>query len=146
MEHRHIPELELERIARRALRDLPVRCAPASLEVRVLEELARRAALPWWHRGFAQWPRAVRAIFIGICAAIGGLTVLGGARIAWTVSPGRGVERIIAIASAVADAASALVHAIPLLWIYEALVIAAVLYAVLFALGAAAYRTLYLEA
>jgi len=146
MEHRHNSELELEEIVGRALRSLPVRSAPVSLEVRVLEELARRAAVPWWRRSFLHWPRAIRAIFMGICAAIGGLTVLGGTRIAWTMSPGRGVERIISIASAVADAASALAHAIPLIWIYEALVIAALLYAMLFALGAAAYRTLYLDA
>ncbi len=146
MTHRHNPELELERIVQGALRTLPLRHAPSSLEVRVLGELARRAELPWWRRSFLQWPRSARAILVGICVALGGLTSLGGTRIGWMVNPGRGLERTIAVVSAAGDALSALAHAIPSVWIYEALVIGAALYAVLFALGAAAYRTLYLDA
>src|SRR5579863_927454 len=139
-------DMELERTVHGALSDLPLRSAPASLEVRVLEELARHAALPWWRRGFLQWPRTVRALFVSVCAALGGLTVFAGARMAWPVRPGRAVERAFAVASAAGDVLSALAHSIPLGWIYEVLVFAAVLYALLFALGAAAYRSLYLDA
>lgn len=139
-------ELELDRVVQRALGDLPLRPAPPNLESRVLEELSRRAALPWWRRSYRQWPQVVRALFVGVCASLGGLTVLAGARMAWTVRPGHALERLSTIAGAAGDALSALAHAIPLAWIYEACVFAAVLYVVLFALGAAAYRTLYLEA
>ena len=146
MKHRDDPDLELERLVHRALRTLPPRRAPSSLEMRVLQELSQHAARPWWHRSFLQWPRAVRTLFVGVCTALGGLITLGGTRIVWTVHPGRGIERKIAVLRATGDALSALAHSIPPGWIYEALLFAALLYAVLFVLGAAAYRTLYLDA
>jgi hypothetical protein len=139
-------DLKLERLVDRLLHDQPVRRAPLDLESRVFQELARRAALPWWRRSFVQWPRAVRAVFLGICVGLGALTILGGARIAVIGAPSHGLERALAVARAAADAVATIAHAVPLLWIYEALAVAAVLYAVMFALGAAAYRTLYLEA
>jgi hypothetical protein len=41
-------ERKLERLIHETLRELPARQAPSSLENRVLAELARRTALPWW--------------------------------------------------------------------------------------------------
>jgi hypothetical protein len=41
---------------------------------------------------------------------------------------------------------ASLVRAVPPTWLYEGAAVGAVLYALLFGLGAAAYRTLYLKA
>ena len=48
-----------------------------------------------------------------------------------------------ALAGAVAQLAAALARAVPLTWVYDGLAVSAVLYAALFGLGIAAYRTLY---
>ncbi len=69
---------KLEQTLSRALRDLPLRRAPASLEMRVANELARRAALPWWRASFANWPAAARIAFVLLCAGLVAVTILGG--------------------------------------------------------------------
>ncbi len=69
---------EHERLIERALRGLPMRRAPLTLESRVLGELQRRAALPWWRHSFAQWPPAARGTFVLLCAALAGLVFRGG--------------------------------------------------------------------
>ena len=77
------------------LRNLPDRKAPAGLEARVLAEISRRAALPWWRKSFAHWPVAVRLGFLILSARVaavavgagcerqlpGGVTVLGGIQV-----------------------------------------------------------------
>ena len=68
MSSRDPSDEKLERLVRQALRDQPLRRAPASLEARVLGELAARARLPWWRRGIASWPAAVRVPVIAVCA------------------------------------------------------------------------------
>ena len=60
----------LERLLDRALHELPSRRAPPTLESRVIRELDRRAALPWWRRSFAHWPLLARAGFLVIGAAL----------------------------------------------------------------------------
>ena len=143
-------DLKLERRVDQALRQLPLRHAPLNLESRVFEELARRAALPWWQRSFVQWPRAARVLLLGVCTALGALTIVGGARIVVNLGPALrptpGLDRALALLSTSKDVVATLVGTIPPIWIYEGLALAAILYAALFALGAAAYRTLYLEA
>jgi hypothetical protein len=146
VKNRDDADLELERLVARSLRELQVRRAPLDLESRVFAELARRAALPWWRRSFVQWPRTVRAAFLAVCTSLSALTIVCGARIGVSLVPSRGMDLAISLASAAGDAVATIAHAIPLVWIYEGLAVAAALYAVLFALGAAAYRTLYLEA
>ena len=47
-----ILDREIEARLGQALRALPERRAPATLESRVLDTLARRAPLPWWRRDF----------------------------------------------------------------------------------------------
>src|ERR1700738_3597831 len=69
----------LERLLDRALRELPLRRAPLTLESRVFGELQRRAALPWWRRSFAHWPLLARAAFLVICGVLIRLAFLGGA-------------------------------------------------------------------
>ena len=48
-----------------------------------------------------------------------------------------------ALAGAIAQLAAALARAVPITWVYDGLAVSAVLYAALFGLGIAAYRTLY---
>jgi hypothetical protein len=133
------------------LRGLPLRRAPAALEYRVCRELERRAARPWWFRGFSQWPAGARTSFVAVCIAIIGLTAGDGA---WTV-----IERMLtnaavaplswthttaaAIRSA-CEVAALLVRVIPVAWIYGALMAGVALYMALFGLSAAAYRAFYL--
>jgi hypothetical protein len=143
-------DLKLERLVDQALHGLPPRRAPSNLEARVLEELALQAALPWWKRSFMQWPKAARVLLLGICTALGGLTILGGSRIAigfgTALRPASELDRAQTLLTTAKDLLATLVGTIPPMWIYEGLALAAILYVALFALGAAAYRTLYLEA
>jgi hypothetical protein len=135
----------LERLLDRALHGLPLRRAPVTLESRVFGELERRAALPWWRRSFAHWPPLARAIFLVICGALiklaflGGTTAVAGVRsLSWTQEAG------VLVASA-GNLAALLAHTPPPLWAYEAIAVCAVLYAILFGLGAVVYRALYLQ-
>src|ERR1700722_3819384 len=150
MNDRDEADLRLERLVDSALRELPLRRAPLNLESRVFEELARRAAIPWWQRSFLQWPRAARVLLLGVCSVLGALTIVGGARIVVNLGPALRpapeLDRALALLSASKNLIATLVGTIPPMWIYEGLALAAILYAALFALGAAAYRTLYLEA
>lgn len=147
------PTEKLERAIHQTLRALPPRRAPRSLEARVFAELARRAALPWWRQSFAHWPLPARAVFLLASVALVKVTlmvavwVMGGfetasvgsafsAQFAWAqtgLSAGRGIADFFAI----------LFRSIPPLWLYGTAAFVAMMYAALFGLGAAAYRTLY---
>jgi len=70
---------EMEARLGQALRTLPERRAPATLESRVLDALARRVPLPWWRRSFAEWPAAARVAFGVTSAVLVVLTVLAAA-------------------------------------------------------------------
>ncbi|MGA8707438.1 MAG: hypothetical protein WB646_10665 [Steroidobacteraceae bacterium] len=130
----------------RALRQLPQRRAPSSLEGRVWSELTRLASLPWWRRSFLHWPVAARASFFVLSAGLCALTFTGSARVfAGFGVVGRLADSLTWLRTA-AEALGSLLRVVPSIWIYEALAAGALLYALLFALGAAAYRTLYLEA
>src|ERR1700689_4787557 len=87
------PDLELERLVNRALRELPVRRAPPGMERRVWNELARRAALPWWRRSFAHWPGPARAVFLAVCIGLSALTFVGGARLVLGFGRARGLKQ-----------------------------------------------------
>jgi len=139
-------DLRLEHLVDRALRDLPLRRAPPGLEARVLQELARRAALPWWRRSFTHWPWAARALFLLTCAALSALPFVSGVHPALQLGSPRALNQTLALWNAAIEAVGSLTRAIPTLWLYEAAALAALLYALMFALGAAAYRSLYLEA
>jgi hypothetical protein len=150
MNSREEADLKLERLLDGALRRLPLRHAPATLEPRVLAELALRQAVPWWQQSFARWPRVARLAFIAVCSGLSGITLLGGAAMAPGVGAvGGGLSRLMQQWSTVLTAAAqtmvSLVHAIPVSWLYEGAAVAALLYVTLFALGAAAYRALYLN-
>ena len=131
---------------------LPLIRAPATLELRVCRELQRRAARPWWLRGFSQWPAGARISFVAVCGAIIGLMVGDGA---WTMlvrtlsdaaaAPLSWTHTTVAVIESVCEVAALLMRVIPATWIYGGLTAGAVLYAALFGLSAAAYRALYLQ-
>jgi hypothetical protein len=136
----------LERLLDRALRELPLRRAPLTLESRVLRELEHRASLPWWRRSFAYWPLLARAAFLVICGALIRLAFLGGATAVAGVRSLSWAREVGAItASSAANLAALVAHTAPPAWAYEGIAVCAVLYAVLFGLVAAVYRTLYLQ-
>jgi hypothetical protein len=132
-------EDKLERMLNRALHALPPRRAPLSLESRVFRELDRRAALPWWRRSFAHWPVIARCVLIVVCGALVGLTMLDGAMSFSWLNP------IVAVMTSASGLAISFERATPPPWLYVTLGVGAMLYVILFALGAAAYRTLYLR-
>jgi hypothetical protein len=143
----------LERLLDRSLRELPVRRAPATLESRVLAELARRAALPWWRRSFAHWPQAARAVFVSMCVILVGLAFAAGG---WAASGLRSLHaagvwpmpwarEAVAVMGVAQWLSGELARAIPPDWIYGGLAAGALLYTALFGLGVAAYRALYLD-
>ncbi len=144
-------EGQLARLFERTLRDLPLQRAPSTLEARVLSELRRRASLPWWRRSFSHWPALARACFgLGIAVLIawifaGGALLMENLR-SLPVSGERWIpwgRSAAALAGAIAQPAAALARAVPVAWIYEGLAVSAALYAALFGLGIAGYRTLY---
>ncbi len=144
-------EQKFEKLMSQALRGLPSRRAPGTLEARVLAELQRRAALPWWRVGFAHWPAVPRAAFIAVCAALIAATILGGASAAIGMRslneaaalPLSWMHPLLTLLSSAGGVAALLARVIPPLWLYGALAFGIVLYVALFGLGAAAYRMLY---
>lgn len=146
-------EQKLEQLIHTQLRALPPRRAPRTLENRVLAAIEQRAAIAWWHKSWNFWPTPVRAIFAAV------MTVFAGSVMAGTYALTAGADTTAALATAseklsvfvklyhaaawVVDYVSFLIGSIPPLWLYGGLAFAAALYATLFGLGAAAYRTLY---
>ncbi len=55
---------DFEKFIHQALRSLPDRRAPRSLESRVFAAIEARASLPWWKHSFADWPLAARCVFL----------------------------------------------------------------------------------
>ncbi len=147
------PDEALEHLVNRTLRELPLRRAPLTLESRVLGALEHRAELSWWRRSFAHWPLVARAAFLVICGALAKLAFLGGATAVAGVhslheSAALSVSWVRPAAVLVVSAwnlAALLMRAAPPTWLYVGIAICAVLYAFLFGLGAAVYRTLYLQ-
>ncbi len=144
------PSEQLERVMHRTLRQLPDRSAPATLEARVLAEIARRAAFPWWRKSFAHWPFTAKFLFLVACV---GAVPIAWFAISWASSGVDSTSIRTALAQPLAwiHAASAVVQAIvnsfevvgrniPALWLYGVLAFFAALYAALFGLGAAAYK------
>jgi hypothetical protein len=135
--------MSLERSIHRALRELPPRRAPATLQERVFAELERRAALPWWRKSFLQWPIAARVVFLfaSFFFIKGALDV-----ISWmltSVQPAATrVEGIVHALGVVGEALTRLFQLVPSQWFQAAVLFGAAVYVVFFALGATAYRML----
>jgi len=64
---------DLERRVDGALRALPTPRAPGSLLPRVMAAVAARPALPWYRRGWAQWPRQwqIASVLVFVSTAAG---------------------------------------------------------------------------
>ncbi|HXA36959.1 MAG TPA: hypothetical protein VNW26_11535 [Steroidobacteraceae bacterium] len=139
------PSGALERLIVNALRELPLRRAPPTLESRVLRELERRASLPWWRRSFAHWPLPARTAFVVICCALISMAFLGGGVLTAGVSSLPLMHHVGALLAAGGNLAASLARTAPPAWVYEGVAAWAALYAVLFGLGAVLYRTLYLQ-
>jgi hypothetical protein len=134
--------MNVDELLQRLLRELPPRRAPHTLESRVLAELQRRAVQPWWRRSFVHWPIAARSGFVVVCAALIALALTGDS---WMATPASSwLRHAVAITSIAGNFAASLAGAIPR-WLNLLLAAAALLYAFLFGLGAAAYRLLYLQ-
>jgi hypothetical protein len=63
----------------RALKQLPLRSAPASLMMQVLAAIRRQASLPWYRRPWLTWPRGFQ---LGSALAMSGLVGL----VVWLVT------------------------------------------------------------
>ncbi len=141
-----------ERLLDRTLRALPLRDAPPTLESRVRNALARRAALPWWRRRIALWPAPAQVIFFLACGAAMRLAFLAGhwAATALAALSGAGaplIARVLGVAASVrafGELAASIAHSVPPSWLSAALASIAVLYFLIFGLTAVVYRTLYL--
>lgn len=143
----------LEALVGELARSQPLRRAPASLELRVLAQLAaQQTAVPWWRKGFSHWPLSARAVFLlasvgfvrlaiaGVVAAtsfVGSREITGDA-LSW-------VQVGTRIAAVIESVGTFLLHTIPPTWLYAGAAVGLVSYALLFGLGTVAYRTLYVE-
>lgn len=147
------PRDPFEAIVTRTLGAQPPRRAPRSLEGRVLAELSRRAALPWWHKSYAYWPTAVRGGFFVLSALAAAALIAGLFMISHGVAPlqlaDELADRVTGFAFArqlcttAADTARVVWRAIPPLWLYGGAAFLAVTYATLVGVSAAAYRAFF---
>ncbi|MBP7141945.1 MAG: hypothetical protein KBA71_08560 [Opitutaceae bacterium] len=133
-----------------ALKGLPSRRAPATLEARVLAAIAGLEATPWWRKGFAFWPPVMRVVFLIVTLGIATGTVWAllhggsGASMAalgdWMGSVFRGWSRAQSVAADlfrhVIDSLSPTAQ----LWILTGIGLVALCYATLIGTGAALYR------
>ncbi|MEP7246299.1 MAG: hypothetical protein ABI885_21840 [Gammaproteobacteria bacterium] len=146
---------QAERLVAEVLSQQPLRPAPRTLESRVLREIERRAALPWWRNSFMHWPliaqfffllTSVGAVKLVLSAAGWALTDLRFASaVAAVTAPLSWVGRTAHFFATLADMGSVVLAAVPPHYLYVGLFVAATLYVALFVLGATAYRTLYLN-
>lgn len=144
---------ELENFVSGAVRGLPNRRAPGTLEARVLAALEHREHIAWWHKSWAYWPTAVRAAFLAFATAVSGTMVAAvyaaaagwdtGAVASQFASHFSGLSRVFGAGVWIIEFCNHLIGSVPSLWIYGGLAFAATLYVSLFGLGAVAYRTLY---
>lgn len=142
---------KLEDFVHRLAREQPLRRAPASLETRVLAQLAlRHASAAWWRKGFTQWPLIARVAFLIASFGFIRLALAGVMFVTSFFSSREAAGSAILhegadVVSACVSMGDFLLHAIPPSWLYGAAAAGFLLYAMLFGLGAFAYRTLYLE-
>jgi hypothetical protein len=141
------PDFEkLEHLIHDGLRALPDRAAPRALESRVLAELARRAALPWWRRSYTHWPVGLRYAFILLLAAVAAAWFSRGPVTAQALSALAlrfpWIAFLDSIASNLWETGGVVFDAIPAAWLYGGVAALACAYGLLLGLGAAAYRAL----
>lgn len=144
---------QLEQKIHAVLRQQPARRAPMSLEARVMREIARRQALPWWHKSFAHWPAGVRVAFMVVATGLLAAAVLASMQLTGLIS----MQAATALLRPVVDAAATLKSAgvalgavvksfVPGLsqsWLYVALGVIGAAYAMMVGIGATAYRVFW---
>jgi hypothetical protein len=144
------PHDKLEASIDRVLRSVPQHRSPVGFEARVLAEIARRQALPWWRQSYRSWPVAMRAAFFFGSAVAAGLAVstlvllfraqpladLAVGSVAWLREISSGLGYLAGIARSAASS-------IPTLYYYAPAGIFTAVYAVLGAVGATTYRLLH---
>lgn len=142
----------LANLVHAVLREQPARRAPPSLEARVLAEITRREALPWWRTSFLHWPLPMRVLFLLVSLGFVKLTLsvfswlIADAPVSQAISNAVASTRSTTSALAtLADLFMAAIHAIPPLWLHAGLALVALSYLTLFALSAFGYRMLYLN-
>jgi hypothetical protein len=146
---------ELEKFIHRTLRSLPDRHAPATLEARVRAALESRAATPWWHQSWSYWPFWARAVFLLVCGGLAGLLVYLGVAVRTNVgalplnttfaSVLHLFQSIVGLGRVLAECLAVIGRNIPSVWLYGIVLFVGGLYAMLFGLGTAAYRTLWAD-
>jgi hypothetical protein len=152
-DRKEIQEAQLERVIGDVLRDQPMRRAPASLEARVLSRIEQLQDVPWWRNSFSNWPVSARLALLVILLGVAKLTL---DVVVWLFSSPTPVTHTVessvswarstaSVFSSLITLGHALLSAVPSHWITLALVFAAGMYFMLFALGATAYRTLYMN-
>ena len=146
---------KLEKLIHETLRSLPAHRAPRSLEARVLAALEAQAALPWYRQSFGRWPMAARVAFVLLSAGLAKVVLMAtvwamagfdssevsnafSGQVAWIESAAAAVDHLVAFGGAV-------YRGIPPLWFYGSIAFVATMYLALFGIGAAAYRTLYVN-
>jgi hypothetical protein len=122
------------------------------MEARILAELSRRAALPWWRKSYAYWPAAIRASFFVGSAVAAALLVVGLITLGRSVGAQNlagGVSQPFAWLGTARDVIASmntsirsLIGSIPPVWLYGTVGTIIFCYAALAAISAAAYRAL----
>ncbi|MBP9914109.1 MAG: hypothetical protein KBF26_11955 [Opitutaceae bacterium] len=142
----------LEKLLHQTLRSLPDRRAPRSLETRVLAAIAAQQALPWWRQSFTHWPLAARGAFLVVTALLAAAIIALCFRTtgelpaaSWLAGPAALWARVSAVCGGVSSFFAVVVRSIPALWLYGGLAFIATMYAALFGLGAAAYRSFFVQ-
>lgn len=145
-------QARLERLIGLAVRDLPLRSAPITLEARVQAEIGRRAALPWWRSGFNRWPLVARILLVAVLAVLVVIVIAYGPAADRTAAHlGSTLDQFasgwLAVWRALASVGRGLgalgTHIASGGWIEAAAVAVGALYVACVGLGAATYRTLH---
>lgn len=140
----HDPQ-QLEHSIDRLLRAQPARRAPRDLSQRVLTEIARREALPWWQRGFHSWPTYAQAVFCTLCLALVAIALELPAWIAETVNANIPLtfNRALSLWHTLGSLGTAFADSLPMQWLYVGGGLIALAYITLFGTGMATYRMLF---
>ncbi len=142
----------LEQQVHAALRRQPPLHAPSTLESRVLRELARREARPWWRMGFGRWPPVARLVFVPLSAGFIKLAFLSVGALGSVVDAAQQTSALGSVESRWQSLSGLLQTArtvgelvmqnVPQIWIYGLVGFGLLLYVSLFGIGAAAFRSL----
>jgi hypothetical protein len=135
---------QLERSIDRLLRAQPERRAPVDLAQRVLAEIARREALPWWRKGFHAWPTFARVAFSAVCLATVALALEVPALLSETLNAQMSsFHRTFALWNTLTNLGAAFVDSLPMDWLYAAGGVVALAYMTVFGTSIATYRVLF---